>query len=438
MCTLDIPLQTVSLLAHHYSLQQQHSGTTEENLLPQNLLSTPVLREIDTSTGDGVSQCVSLTVQRSQLEGLLSEFITDIKQTIHSAVLDYRNHAASNNDDCGESGYESLTIDEVVLVGGSSLLPCVRSAIKEALVEEGVTSFGGLDVGDDKGKVETENVREFCSSVNPHECVAHGLAVKGALMMGIREGKLKELLMIDSVPYAVGILSYQPPESSTSQESKDKVMEDCWVFDPILERGMRLPCTGRKTFALDTSSLQARQVSIDIYEETFEGNSVDSEIKFISNCDLPIGHLRVCNKSDSECHSEKQSQSPTVDVVFHMTENGEIKYSVEDSEEKMNRETGSTRTEDADPNGGGTLILGFYLFCLVVLYVIVKVVIVGNTELLQDLQERGYGEDELAALSVGGDGSDGSDGSDGGGYVDVSEDVVSSINSDVINGEFEF
>ena len=387
---------------------------------------------------------------------------------------------------------ESMTIDEVVLVGGCSLLPCVRGTIQTALREVGVTTFGrgGYDSSSSSGSSSSGSSssgsssaggerevppeegdgggggeRAFCSSVNPHECVAHGLAVKGALMMGVREGRLKELLMIDSVPYAVGILSFitpLPPANTSARrkeeeeggEGKEEEEGESWVFDPVLERGMRLPCTARKTFPLAASSLQARQVSLDIYEETFEGNSVDAAVVFISNCDLPIGHLRVCSaEAGAEAGAGAGAGTGTVDrlqltvdVIFHMTENGEVKYAVEDSRAVL---TALQQRQQAAGRDGGssssssssTLVLGLYLTCLLVLYVVVKVVIVGNSELVADLQARGYSYDEASDVFSEGLGQDMGLDTDVPGQDMEGEggDLLGRLShADVMNSEFEF
>lgn len=371
---------------------------------------------------------------------------------MHSAVTDYRySHALSptsasvlsedsvcidesepkkeekenEEEEGGDVSRCDLSIDEVVLVGGCSLLPCVRATIKTALLQVGVTAFGG-----DINNANSSGKRDFCTSVNPHECVAHGLAVKGALMMGVREGKLKDLLMIDSVPYAVGIMTFLPSSSSYTspkENSQEDVEGGQWVFDPILERGMRLPCTGRKTFPLDSSSLCAKKVSLDIYEETFEGNSVDADIKFISNCDLPIGHLRVCNISSLDSCSDNRC---TVDVIFHMSENGEIKFVVEDSVGNELEGKGETSTETTP------FVLGLYFVCLLILYIVVKIFIVGNSELLQELEAKGgYVSSGFEEDSDSGEGLKG--------VVDELASVASAVggamsSANAIDGEFEF
>jgi len=435
---LEIPLHIASVLVRHFS--QQSKRPDQSPGAGVVLKEAPQMRRLDTSSASsinsssdgsavgaaGCSSVVRLAVQRTELEILLGGFLDDTWETIHSAVEEYR-----RSDHTASEGGGTVAIDEVVLVGGCSLLPCVRSAIREALVEEGVNTFGGRDAGPThscssspakEDEQEEGGVRDFCSSVNPHESVAHGLAVKGALMMGVREGRLKELLMIDSVPYAVGILSFQP----SLEQGEDK---DEWEFEPILERGMRLPCTQRKTFSLDASSLRARQVSIDVYEESFEGNSVDSEVKFISNCDLPIGHLRVCASGDSGRASsgcDDDGKPPTVDVVFHMLESGEVKFSVEDSAGQ-----GQGECEGDDSAGASTLVLGLYILCLLLLYVVVKVVIVGNSELMQDLQARELDDGEASDMY--------SLSAEGGGVSGFAETQGPQLGSDhPINSEFEF
>jgi hypothetical protein len=342
-------------------------------------------------------------VRREQLEALLGGqggFLQDVQQTVQAALTDSlrrppssssrsQHHATPDDNDGGGDGGDGsgVSIDEVVLVGGCSLLPCVRATIKTTLMQAGVTAFGGKS-GPSSSPTEAEGGKDFCCSVNPHECVAHGLAVRGALLMGVQESRLKQLLMLDAVPYTVGVMVHRPPAlAPVRPDHGEDGKDDDWEFEPLLERGMPLPCTARKTFLLDSSSMAARRVSVDVYEETFAGSSLAPLLQLVSTCDLPIGHLKVVSAPDSDPSSPS---SLTVDVVFYMLDSGEIKYSVEDS--AANREV-------APPRGGGgggskdedasTLLLGFYLACLLVLYVVAKVVIVGDTALLADLQARG-------------------------------------------------
>jgi len=81
-----------------------------------------------------------------------------------------------------DSKTKKSQIDEVVLVGGSTRIPKIRSLVKEF--------FDG---------------KEPNTGINPDEAVAYGAAVQGGIICG-EEGKETEgLVIIDATPLSLGI-----------------------------------------------------------------------------------------------------------------------------------------------------------------------------------------------------------------------------------------
>ena len=76
-----------------------------------------------------------------------------------------------------DAGLTASQIDEVILVGGSSRIPCVQTLVKEI--------FG----------------KEPHKGVNPDEVVAMGAAIQG----GILKGDVKDVLLLDVTPLSLGI-----------------------------------------------------------------------------------------------------------------------------------------------------------------------------------------------------------------------------------------
>ncbi|XP_047983936.1 heat shock 70 kDa protein 18-like [Salvia hispanica] len=77
---------------------------------------------------------------------------------------------------------ERSSVDEVVLVGGSSRIPKVQQMLKEFFV----------------GK-------EVCKSINPDEAVAHGAAVLAAKLSGEGNDNVQNLILLDVTPLSLGI-----------------------------------------------------------------------------------------------------------------------------------------------------------------------------------------------------------------------------------------
>ncbi len=76
-----------------------------------------------------------------------------------------------------DAGYSANQIDKVILVGGSTRVPCVVDAVRKVAGKE---PFKGI---------------------NPDECVAIGAAIQG----GVLGGEVKDVLLLDVTPLSLGI-----------------------------------------------------------------------------------------------------------------------------------------------------------------------------------------------------------------------------------------
>ncbi len=129
-------------------------------------LSTAVQSEINipfiTSDASGPKHLV-ITLTRAKLEELTQEFI-DRAMTITKRAME-------------ASPFKKEEINEIVLVGGQTRMPAMQKAVKEF--------FG----------------KELHMGVNPDEVVAIGAALQG----GIIGGDVKDILLLDVIPLALGI-----------------------------------------------------------------------------------------------------------------------------------------------------------------------------------------------------------------------------------------
>lgn len=112
-----------------------------------------------------------------------------------------------------DSGIRSADLSEIILIGGATRMPLVRSAVTRM--------FG----------------RFPNATVNPDEAVALGAAVQAALKA--RDSALKEVVVTDVCPYSLGV--------STARRLPGGGIED-GLFAPIIERGTVIPASREHRF----------------------------------------------------------------------------------------------------------------------------------------------------------------------------------------------
>ena len=127
--------------------------------------STQAFIEIDT-IADGKD--FSSTITRARFEDLNMDYFNKCMEPVAKVIND--------------SKLSKSSIDKVVLVGGSTRIPKIQSMLSEYF-----------------------NNKELCKNINPDEAVAFGATVQAAILSGVKDSKIDDLLLLDVTPLSLGI-----------------------------------------------------------------------------------------------------------------------------------------------------------------------------------------------------------------------------------------
>ncbi|MGK7911107.1 MAG: molecular chaperone DnaK [Synechococcus sp.] len=155
-------LEGVDLRQDRQALQRLTEAAEKAKIELSSVPETSINLPFITATAEGPKH-LDLKLSRAQFEKISSELFDRIRHPVEQALADAK---------LGKSD-----IDEVVLVGGSTRIPAVKTLVQDLI-----------------GKAPNE-------SVNPDEVVAVGAAIQA----GVLGGEVKDVLLLDVTPLSLGV-----------------------------------------------------------------------------------------------------------------------------------------------------------------------------------------------------------------------------------------
>lgn len=310
-------------------------------------------------------------VTRKQFEKWISPVLDRIEQTVLHTLQQYKQkkQEEKNGELVEETKDFVISIDEVVLVGGSSQIPLIQSTLRKACGKMGVHHFAvrnefssTIDEIDDdkegeqsKGNDESPQTlvgKEFCVSINPNYAVVEGLAIRGAIIAGEDGTMLKDILMMDCLPMTLGLLLFS--------DSNDK------YFEPIIYQGSKLPIEQRKRISI--ADPNQKFVTLEIYEEIeeiLEADKMKYSYYLLVTCDALIEKLEDDLSPD---------ESRIVEVVFRIEEDSHLSYKVVEVRENASSAANEVKSNNKkiDHSSQQMMLLVVYSCFLLLVYVGMK------------------------------------------------------------------
>ena len=152
----------VDLTKDKMAMQRLKEAAEKAKIELSGTMSTTVSLPFISMTDAGPVH-LDMEITRQKFEALISDLVDKTAEPMRLAMKD--------------AGLSYNDIDKVILVGGSTRVPCVVQKVKQLTGKE---PFKGI---------------------NPDECVAIGAAIQG----GVLTGEVKDVLLLDVMPLSLGI-----------------------------------------------------------------------------------------------------------------------------------------------------------------------------------------------------------------------------------------
>ena len=264
----------IDLKADKMAMQRLKEAAEKAKIELSGMQQTQINLPFITADSTGPKH-LDITLTRAKFEELIGKLVEDTRVPVEQAMKD--------------AGITAENIHKVLLVGGSTRVPCVQEMVKKITGKE-----------PDKG-------------INPDECVAIGAAIQG----GVLSGDVKDLVLLDVTPLSLGIETYGG------------------VFTKLIERNTTIPT--KKSQVFSTAADGQTSVEVHVLQGEREMAAYNKTLGRFQLTGIPPAPRGV----------------PQIEVTFDIDANGIVHVSAKDqatgNEQKVSI-TASTNLSEEDIN----------------------------------------------------------------------------------------